>query len=59
MKNKGNFLNEGETAPRLSLAPEQILNLDENGVRTLFKDRKYLTPQQTSALERAAAKFGE
>jgi len=57
--NKGNFLNEGETAPRLSLAPEQILNLDENGVRTLFKDRKYLTPQQTSALERAAAKFGE
>jgi len=57
--NKGNFLNEGATAPRLSLAPEQILNLDENGVRTLYKDRKYLTPQQTSALERAAAKFGE
>jgi len=57
--NKGNFLNEGATAPRLSLEPEQILNLDENGVRTLYKDRKYLTPQQTSALERAAAKFGE
>ena len=57
--NKGNFLNEGATAPRLSLAPEQILNLDENGVRTLYKDRKFLTAKQKSALERAAAKFGE
>lgn len=57
--NKGNFLNDGATVPKLSLEPEQILNLDENGVRTLYKDRKYLTPQQTSALERAAAKFGE
>jgi len=57
--NKGNFLNDGATVPKLSLEPEQILNLDEAGVRTLYKDRKYLTPKQTSALERAAAKFGE